>query len=448
MKMFLISMCSISLMCILGSCDSEFLEAKPQKSLLVPSTLTDMEALLNNSRDIMNRAGYLSLAADGDFRISESYLLSVNEPIRLNYSWSDQTTSWIADWDYAYQQIFYANVVLQGVNRLKKENNEALVQELKGRALFYRAWALHLLSQQFAGVYIKETAASTLGIPCPVSPNVNQKIKRASLKETYDRIFTDLIEALELLPNTSTYNTQPSKASAYALLARLYLITEEYDKALGAAERTLIINNFLWDYNTINADLARPFPAPSTSHNPEILYYTLGNTAFTSSAGTFVDSSLYGLYSDSDLRKKIYFNSSLNYKGSYTGGTTPFVGLATDEVYLIKAECQARLGKVDEALEVLNYFLSKRYVPERFTLQLETNPQELLRLILLERRKELIGRGTTWIDLRRLNKQEPYQRILIRTIAGKNHTLTPKDKRYIMKIPMDEIASSGIEQNP
>jgi tetratricopeptide (TPR) repeat protein len=448
MKTLLTYLFSMGLICILGSCDTEFLEAKPQKSLLVPSTLTDMEALLNNSRDVMNRAGYLSLAADGDFRISESYLQSVIEPIRFNYSWSDQTTSWIADWDYAYQQIFYANVVLQGVHRLKKDNNEALADELKGRALFYRAWALHLLSQQFAGVYIKETAASTPGIPCPLSPDVNQKIKRASIKETYDRIFTDLLEALELLPNTATYNTQPSKGSAYALLARMYLITEEYDKALDVADSTLIINDFLSDYNTINADLARPFPAPGASPNPEILYYSLGNTAFTSSVGTFVDSSLYRHYSDSDLRKKIYFNSSLNYKGSYTGGTTPFVGLATDEVYLIKAECQARLGMLDEALEVLNYFLSKRYVSQSFTFKSETNPPELLKLILLERRKELIGRGITWIDLRRLNKQPPYQRTLTRTIAGTNHTLTPGDKRYIMKIPMDEIASSGIEQNP
>lgn len=447
MKIFLKFICALCLLCIIPSCDSHFLDAKPQKSLLVPTTLADLEALLNNSREVMNIAGYLTLAADGDFKLSDSYLQTTNEAIRNTYTWSDQSTRWMADWDYAYQQIFYANVVLQAINR-NKENNVSLASELKGRALFYRAWAFHILAQQYAGIYMPETASQTLGIPCPISPNVDQKIKRISLKETYDRIFNDLLEALQHLPNTQQFNTQPSKASTYALLARMYLIIGEYNKALAAAENSLAINSFLWDYNDLNANIARPFPVPATSPNLEILYFSLGNTAFTSNANTTADSSLYVLYSENDLRKRIFFNTARNYKGSYTGGTTPFVGLATDEIYLVKAECQARLGKLDEALEVLNKFRSQRYSHESYLPLSGINSEEMLKLILLERRKQLVGRGTTWIDLRRLNQMQGYQRVLARNIVGKTYTLQPNDKRYTLKIPIDEITISGIEQNP
>ena len=448
MKIFNLFGHSFFLIFVLFSCNSvDYLDAKPQKSLLVPSTLKDLEALLNNSNSIMNRAGYLSLSADGDFIIDESYLPYVDEPTRINYMWLDETTSWIGDWDYAYQQTFYANVVLQLLEDMHEKEDITLANELKGRALFYRAWALHLIAQQFAGVYSKETANTTLGIPCPISPDVNQTFKRLSLQETYNLIFSDLHISLELLPAIASFTTQPSKASSYALLSRLYLITGEYDKALRMADEALFINSSLLDYNEINTELDRPFPLPMINPNPEILYYTIGPTTFTSNVSTFVDSSLFKLYDAGDLRKKLFFNSSLNYKGSYTGGVTPFLGLATDEIYLIKAECHARLNEIENSLGAINQFASKRYSSKEFVEISETDPQELLKYILLERRRELIGRGITWMDLRRLNKETVHARSLKRIVDGKTFTLNPGDKRYIMKIPTDEIAASGIEQN-
>lgn len=429
------------------SCKSDFLDAKPQKSLLIPTNLTDFEALLDNSNAIMNRAGYLSLAADGDLRINDDYLPLLDDPTRFSYAWSDQETLWVGDWDYAYRQVFYANVVLDGLDHLTGEFNETKANELRGRALFYRAWALHLMAGQFAGVYTKETAPSILGIPLPISPDVNQLKQRASLEETYKMIFNDLYQSLGLLPDLAAFVTQPSRASVYALLARLYLITGDYSKSLEVAEQTMKITNKLLDYNEINVSLARPFPLPAVNRNHEILYYSFGPTSFSANTNVYVDSSLYSLYQNNDLRKKVFFTEKLNYKGSYTGGTTPFLGLAMDEIYLIKAECLARQGEIDNALNTLNILRSNRYSKIGYTDIQETNRKELLQLIILERRRELVGRGTAWLDLRRLNNEVGFERTLKRMIANKLYILEPGDKRYIMKIPLDEIVGSGIEQN-
>jgi hypothetical protein len=424
----------------LSACESDFLDARPRKSLLVPSTTEDMEALLNNSREVMNVTGYHSLVSDGDFRIDESILPYLAEGMRIHYAWSDATTNWIGDWDYAYKQIFYANVVLEGLKNQKSS-------ELRGRALFYRAWALHFLVQQFAAVYDPQTAASVPGVPCPLTADINNKPQRGTLEETYRQIFDDLSEADGLLPETPVFSTQPSRVAVQALLARLHLIRGEYPKALQAADQSLSIQDGLLDYNSISTTLAASFPLPFVSPNPEILYYAIGNTSFTGSTYAFADTSLYNLYGSLDRRKALLFNAALNFKGSYTGSPTPFTGLATDEVYLIKAECLVRTGDTPGALGTLNYFRRKRYSPEASPVT-ETVPEKLLKLILEERRKELVARGTTWMDLRRLNGTPGLRRSLTRVIAGETYTLEPQSSRFVMKIPGDEVIYSGIEQNP
>lgn len=433
----------------LGSCHSDFLEVKPQKSLLIPKTLTDLEALLNNSRTIMNRSGYLWAVADGDFRVSDSYFLSLDNPSRFNYVWSDETTNWIGDWDYSYQQVFYANVVLEGLQKMTGQYDKTKADELKGRALFHRAWALHLIAEQFAEVYDREKASSTLGIPCPVSPNVDQKTRRGTLEETYVRIFNDLKEALGLLPERPAYITYASKVAAYALLARLHLKVGEYREALEASELALSITDALIDYNDVNLTQVRSFPIPvDISTNPEILYYVTGASSTITNLNTFVDSSLYDLYSQDDLRKKLFFNDVMNYKGSYSGGTLPFMGLSTGEVYLIKTECEARLDESNKAVTTLNILRTKRYSKVEFKPFAVESRSTLISLILQERRRELVGKGITWMDLRRLNKELGRERTLSRFINGQHHTLEPGNKRYTMKMPMDEIGISGIEQNP
>src|SRR5690606_30895101 len=118
-----------------------------------------------------------------------------------------------------------------------------------------------------------------------------------------------------------------------------------------------------------------------------------------------------------DLRKTLYFqkngDDSYSFKGSYDGSAAFFIGLATDELYLIRAECSARSGNVADAMKDLNHLLEMRIKKDVFVPLLASNSESALDIILLERKKELLFRGTRWSDLRRLNN-DPERMITIR----------------------------------
>jgi hypothetical protein len=117
-------------------------------------------------------------------------------------------------------------------------------------------------------------------------------------------------------------------------------------------------------------------------------------------------------------------------------------------MYLIRSECNARLGNVQTAINDLNSLLINRYkkgsyVP--YTTALSGG--QLLTVILNERIKELYYRGLRWTDLRRLNLDDRFKVTLNRSVNGNNYSLPPNDPRYAYPIPDQEIQLSGIQQN-
>jgi hypothetical protein len=152
-----------------------------------------------------------------------------------------------------------------------------------------------------------------------------------------------------------------------------------------------------------------------------------------------------------DLRKTIFFKSNGNgsyaFKGNYTGIDGIFSGIATDELYLMKAECLARQGKAGESLNVLNALLITRYKNGLFTPVTAVNATDALQKILAERRKELVMRCIRWMDVKRLNA-EGAGIVLKRKINGVMYTLAPNSNRYALPIDDDVIRVTGMEQNP
>jgi hypothetical protein len=168
----------------------------------------------------------------------------------------------------------------------------------------------------------------------------------------------------------------------------------------------------------------------------------------------YADSALYPLYANGDLRKSIFFKAgtvanSKMYKTSYTKVTLPFAGIATDEIYLIKAECLARKGDASGAMSALNILLKARWATNSFIPIAANSPDDALIKTLLERRKELVMRGTRWTDLKRLNKDSRFKVTIYRKVNGVSYTLAPGDLRYTWPIPDDVInANPGMAQNP
>jgi len=435
------------LTCLLTGCTGDFLDKKPQKSLLVPQGLADMQALLDNSINLMNVAPALPMVSDGDFIMSGPVLQSQSQMTQSSYVWSDQVQNELGDWDIPYKQVFYCNIVLDGLANMQSDGGTEH-NSVKAGALFFRALAFYNLAQQFCAQYDPATASQLPGIPLGLKADINQILPRSSLTQTYGRIIEDLLQAEPLLETTALYLTRPSRPAVQALLARIYLSMGDYAKAGEYAQACLALKNDLLDYSTLKPASASPFPLPLVSANPEVLFYSrVNNTAFDN-AGTTVDSSLLKTYKDNDLRKLLYFNSAANYKGSYTGTIYPFSGLSTSEVYLISAECQARDGQTAAAMSTLNKLLENRSVKSEFKQLTASSADEALSVILSERRKEMVGRAVRWQDLRRLNRQPAYAQELVRIVDGVTYRLAANGRRYLFKIPLDQIVGSGIEQNP
>lgn len=438
----------------LCSCSDDYLDKKPNKSLVIPSTLEDLQALLDNSSQVMNVVPALGVLASDDLFTNDAgwqgYALATE---RNSYTWSSDIFAGeitCGDWNFPHQQVFYANVVLEGLDNMEVDAaNETQWRSIKGSALFFRAHAFYHLAQLFAAPYDETTASSTSGIPLRLTADVNATITRSSLHETYQQIVHDLESAVEYLPMTSPYKTRPTKVAAWAMLSRLSLTMEDYENAEHYANLSLEQYPTLLDYNTLTASATRPIPAMSD----EMLFYGAAiNYSFITSTMSYVDTLLYAEYAADDLRKTVFFRlratNRYTFKAHYTGTSLMFAGIANDEVYLNRAEARARNGNVNGALEDINALLVNRWKAGTFTPIAETDAEVLLHIILAERRKELLFRGNRWTDLRRLNQDTNLSKTLVRTLNGTDYSLPPNDDRYVYPIPLQEISISGIEQNP
>lgn len=442
------------LACIASSCSKEYLEKKPDKALLIPTKLEDFQYLLDNQ--LFNQFPALNQIASDDLQNTGTLNDLAASYERTTYIWQADMYGGpfvILDWEGPYQQIFYANIILDGLAKFKATTpQEDEYNRIQGSALFFRATALFLLAQNFTKPYNAATASIDPGVPVSLVSDVNQRPGRGTVSGLYEQIIHDLEESSGLLPDVSFYKSRPSRHAAMGMLARVYLSMQQYEKAGVYAKASLDIKSTLLDYNTLNATAVNPFPQALTDKNVEGIFYAkLTSFSYFNSALTTVDPQLYQLYATNDLRKTVYFSNKgsglINFKGSYNGNRDLFGGLATDEIYLIRAECLARAGNSTEALSVLNTLLIKRWKSGTFVPLVASNPDETLKLILAERRKELVCRGLRWSDLRRLNADPKFAVSLSRVNIGITYTLEPNSPRYVFPIPENEIQGSGIEQN-
>ncbi|SFH51810.1 RagB/SusD family nutrient uptake outer membrane protein [Pedobacter insulae] len=436
------------------SCEKDWLEKKPDKSMVVPKSVADYQAILNYQTRLNYVYGLYPIYATDEFYTTRNGWNTRSDRERNTYIWASELNSDISEWVNMYQTVFYANAALNGLDQLSaSEKNGDDWKNARGCGLFFRALSFYWLSQLFSAPYDAKTSETDLGIVLRLDPNPEKALGRASVKDTYDRILDDLTNANQLLYNVPAYPTTPSKWSSNALLSRIHLTMGNYEQALSFATASLALKDNLMNYNDVvpvsNFQTFQPF-------NEEVLL-----DAYTGSSGTFlpyatgassVDTILYGSYSQNDLRKSLLYYPQGNrviYRGEYSGRRFyPFTGLATNEVYLIKAECEARLGQTAAAMNTLNTLLKTRWRTGTFVPFLASSQREALNIILAERRKELVFTGLRWVDLRRLNKDPDYAVTLIRKFEdGEIFTLPPNDPRYVFPIPQAEIELTGIEQN-
>lgn len=427
---------------------NKYLENDPNSSAI--KTLGDCQSLLNNT-DVFNETPFLGELSSDSYYIDTKYWNELSNSEQNAYTWQVNIFEGqknIPDYSIPYTQVHIANQVILALPRILVNDVEKSEKDnIEGTAYFFRAYAFYNLLQLFAKPYESSTAETDNGIALPIKPDINTVYIRASIGASYEQVINDLLHAKTLLRD-KVYHDQPSKPAADALLARVFLSMRDYDRAGNYADSCLQNYSELMNYNT--QDLSMTFSSPSM--NDEILYYShlLTRNGIIIGFYSIIDTTLYASFNTNDLRKDAFFrirNNRPKYKSSYTGSLLAFSGLATDEVYLIRAECRARAGDVQAALQDVNTLLKNRYKAGTFQPYSVASIQDALQLILEERKKELVFRGLRWTDLRRLNK-EGARILLSRNVNDNLYHLLPNDLRYTMPIPDDAIAGSKIVQNP
>ncbi|UBM60795.1 RagB/SusD family nutrient uptake outer membrane protein [Marinilongibacter aquaticus] len=443
---------AILLLGLLGltACEG-FLDRKPDKTLVVPSSLQDARALLNNTYVFNTSYPGAPEVAAGDFYLNTADWLAIGQPsVKNSYIWQGEifNESERNEWSVPYITVYTCNVILKALQQGQITGQEQEADQVRATALFFRSYTFYHLLVEFAGAWDGATAETEPGVALRLDPDLNIPSTRASLRQCYEQILDDMRQALPLLPETAALKTMPTRKAGLALLARIHLSMGQYEQALGHARDALEYPHQLLDFNTLDA--SEPFPF--ARYNQEVLLHTLIATPGILYPPTMkVDSGLMDLYSEGDLRKQLYFqqnpDGTHSFRGSFDGTPVLFGGLSVSELYLIEAECLARMDQTLEALQVLNALLASRWKKGDFA-TISAGSDKVLALILTERRKELAFRGIRWADLKRLNKEPGFAVTLKRAVDGREYVLPPGDDRYVFPIPESVIRQTGMEQNP
>ena len=454
----------------LQSC-KKFLDAKANGNQIIPDTLGDLQALLDQYTTV-NRADPFAaeIAADNYF-VTATDILTVPENQQRIHRWEKDflfPNSVSGDWALCYNNVYIANVVLDNIVNIQRTSANAVQWDnIKGQALMIRAKAFLQAAVIWTPAYDPATADTDLGLPLRLNSDFNQVSVRSSLHATYERIIFDLKESIPLLPTTAITIHRASKPAAAAFLARAYLAMTNYDSCLFYSNLTIQMHPALLDYNTdpdVNRNVSQtsqtsPFSklspgTPTNRLNPETLFQSRTSTPqIMQNSKARIDTNLYKSYNTNDWRKSLFYYTSppnggitsYRFRGSYDGSSTPFTGIATDEVYLMRAECYVRTNNTDLAMADLNSLMSRRWKGS-FTPIAANDAADALAKILEERRKELVYRGLRWMDLKRLNKLGA--NITLTRVLAQTYTLPPNDFRYAMALPETVLSVSGMQQNP
>lgn len=450
----ILSILAAIICCLLGiSCSKKWLEEKQDIKLIVPSTLNDLDLLLNADLFQYDGRGGLETSCD-------DYEFTTEQYNQIPFGFDRDFIIWRKDrnfenldlvqqneWKCAYGQIQVCNVVLKRLLSIDRNSSNRLdYDRIKGTALYHRAKQFLNMAMTFSKYYDQNTSSSDLGIPVKLDDDIDENIKRATVEETYKQIIQDLQMSAHNLPVSQIDYTRVAKSGAFALLARTYLFMDKYSEAKSAADSSLKYNSFVQDFNQItNSAGSRPLNIQSKE------IHVRGAMVKSSSNPTVgrINTILYNQYNNDDLRKILFFRNEADGKVTFKGSflSSLFTGTTTGEVLLILAEAKARLNDAKGGMDALNKLAINRYKKESFSPFSASSNIDALDIILKERRKELLARGLRWHDLKRLNRDPKYAVNLTRIIGSETYSLPANDPRYVLPIPQFVINFNHIPQN-
>lgn len=413
-KIFLLLIFSLG---ISYSC-KKFVETEPPKNSLVPEAVFKSDDLVSAAiLGIYQRMAASGSASGNQNSISTICGLTADEfigysaalqPVYQNQIIAENS-SVSAIWGLNYQIIYNANAIIEGLIA-NNSITPAVKNQVLGEALFIRAFNYFYLVNLFGSIPLQVSTAYKL----------NSRATRADIATIYAQIVKDLKVAESLLVDNyvSTERVRPNKSAVYALLARVYLYTGEWENAEYYASK-VIEKNTMYRLTAIDQIFLK--------NSLETIWQLMPPAGSNSPAGSFLilttvptlvslNPSFAQLFEDNDQRRiswiRTYAGNGVIYhypfkykvKSSTTISEYTMV-FRLAEQFLIRAEARTQQNNLLGAIADIDQIRNRAGI----TLIKNTNSGisqlSLLNAIQKERRVELFGEwGDRWFDLKRTQK--------------------------------------------
>ncbi len=171
-------------------------------------------------------------------------------------------------WSTCYQGIVNANKVIDKAQEGTDRMNHVIGEMYYLRAFFY----LNLVT--IWGRPYNQDPEGNLGVPIilDAEPDVDNLPARATVKDVYDLIISDLTTAAGLMSQftreDSEYNIYASEQAANALLSRVYLYMEDNAKAAEFATKVIESGKF----ELLQGSDYESYPTMVPEDNPEVIF--------------------------------------------------------------------------------------------------------------------------------------------------------------------------------
>lgn len=482
LRKYIYILCITYLLVSLGSCKKGFLEINP-KGLLIAKKTSEYDLLLNGLYLVLIEPVSTPVMGDEVAGIDELFATDMQSLAHQKaFRWEDDfylPEDKNSEYSLLSTQTYIYNKIINEVPS-SEEGTEAEKARIKAEALAGRAWVNFTLANFYGRPYNEATAATDLGTPLIKEADISQtKYTRATVKEMYDLMVSDLTQAIPDLPIASN-RIRMSKAAGEALLGKIYMYMGKFDLALPLLEASLkdlgtaTMPVGLYDFNTELAPGGSFYPSDPLSGPPrddpykdkEILYLK-GNTDnfyWYFRSALVLNPETMKLFSANDMRRM--FMDSLVYESSkmYPSGMKRAygryyynMGINVSDIHLLRAECKARLGDTGGAVTDMLAFRKNR-MPEAEAIiapGIAGDKIALTRFILEERIREFPITGERWFDMRRLSVDPVYKstvgnRHYIYNLKGDiTSSYTLKPERLTFRFPRYITdANPGMPQNP
>lgn len=475
-----------------------------------PSTAINETAALTNIADIQTATiGSYAVLRDPSYVRSGHFLMEYpsddiaqgqpsSDDLSRCYRYTHITTGDHATnfWSQAYHLIVGANKIIAAIPASASSD----LQQVKGENLYLRAMAEFNLTRIFGRPYT-QGAGNNAGVPILSETSADISPARSAVKEDYTAVLADLVKAASLM-TVQKSNIFASRQVAYALLSRVYLYMNDNLNAVRYADS--VINS--GRYTLLQGAAYSNYFSAVPEGNTETIFcirYTKTQDAGFGAIGSMYYSGLgpdgtssittpggqgntgwgeiyasaqyvaalnkypadlrhsfiapYTIGGVLQLNKKLTPNTPMNYitkynfqEGIATLSSPVYLRLA--EMYLNRAEANAKLGNVQQALDDVNTIRTRAGIPVLGMSDIAA--VGILNSVLEERRLELAFEGHRAYDLFRnglpLIRNYPGTHSLNNTPSTNiMQTVLPSAPGVVFYIPQKEIDNNPkLTQNP